>query len=109
LDAVKRAMRVCSQVQHQLVAKDTEIKEDASPVTVADYSAQAVINTVLRDAFPDVRIVGEESAQGLCTSQDAQMVYLRERITQLANSVLDRPRTTEEVSGIQWLEDKEDH
>ncbi|RKP08442.1 hypothetical protein THASP1DRAFT_34674 [Thamnocephalis sphaerospora] len=98
LDAVRRAMLVCSRVQHQLAASDTKVKQDASPVTVADYAAQAVINTVLADAFPQVRIVGEEDTAGLRRSEDQAAAHLRERITTLANSVLDRPRTSDEVN-----------
>ncbi|KAI8050342.1 hypothetical protein BDF22DRAFT_696694 [Syncephalis plumigaleata] len=85
LDAVQRAMSVCRQVYCHLRTDDTEYKSDASPVTVADYAAQAV------------KIVGEEDAAGLHDLQQPHIVHLRERITTLANSVLDSKRTTEQL------------
>lgn len=41
---------------------DVEIKADASPVTVADKAADAVISEGLRAAFPDILLVTEEQA-----------------------------------------------
>ena len=90
-------MAVCRQVYCQLRSDDTEYKSDASPVTVADYAAQAVVNTVLTEAFPGARVVGEEEAASLRDTHLPQVVHLRERITALANSVLESPRTTEQV------------
>ena len=41
LDAVRRASSVCASVQGSLAAADTLTKADHSPVTVADFAAQA--------------------------------------------------------------------
>ena len=35
-------------------------KDDKSPVTVADFAAQAIVNHELAKAFADIPIVGEE-------------------------------------------------
>ena len=40
-------------------------KQDKSPVTVADFGAQAVVTRILRGAFPDLPLVGEEDAAAL--------------------------------------------
>lgn len=40
-------------------------KKDKSPVTVADFGAQAVVSKALADHFPDVPLVGEEDAAEL--------------------------------------------
>jgi histidinol-phosphatase len=40
-----------------------ELKADESPVTIADRDAEAAIFAVIRDAFPDHGIVGEESGE----------------------------------------------
>jgi 3'(2'), 5'-bisphosphate nucleotidase len=82
---------------------DTLKKEDESPVTginlrlsglrvkanqsykVGDYAAQAVINTVLRNAFPKDPIVGEEGADALRQESNAR---LRERVVSLATNAL---------------------
>ena len=55
---------------------------------VADYSAQAVINTILSHAFPSDPIIGEEDSTDLRTSTSPSSALLRERITELANGAL---------------------
>jgi 3'(2'), 5'-bisphosphate nucleotidase len=52
-------------VQHKLSSEGVLTKGDKSPVTVADFSAQAIINTHLRRAFPDTKVVGEEAGKDL--------------------------------------------
>jgi 3'(2'), 5'-bisphosphate nucleotidase len=52
---------------------------------VGDYSAQAVINTILSRAFPDDPIVGEEDSKDLRGDAGIQ---LRSRIVELANEAL---------------------
>jgi 3'(2'), 5'-bisphosphate nucleotidase len=54
---------------------------------VADYSAQALVNTILSRAFPDDPIVGEEDAADLRQNSDSTAV-LRSRIVELANEAL---------------------
>ncbi|MGH7352377.1 MAG: 3'(2'),5'-bisphosphate nucleotidase, partial [Candidatus Methylomirabilales bacterium] len=48
-------------------------KADRSPVTVADFGAQAVVNLALRIACPDDPIMAEEDAAFLRTSQGAAL------------------------------------
>jgi hypothetical protein len=55
---------------------------DANLISVGDYSAQAVVNTILGRAFPTDPIVGEEDAAEL--RQDTGDA-LRNRIVTLAN------------------------
>jgi len=86
--AVQRACRLTSSVFKKLVTNETVTKNDKSPVTVADYSAQAVINTILANAFPEDPIVGEEDAKDLRDMGDEKARVLRERITELANEAL---------------------
>jgi 3'(2'), 5'-bisphosphate nucleotidase len=64
---------------------------------VADYSAQAVINTILSQAFPEDPIVGEEDASDLrapttTTETEARQV-LRARVVELADDILAQPPT----------------
>ncbi|KAH8906657.1 myo-inositol-1-monophosphatase [Coniochaeta sp. PMI_546] len=47
--------------------KGTIQKDDLSPVTVADFSIQALLTAALHKAFPDDGFVGEESADELRT------------------------------------------
>ena len=55
---------------------------------MGDYSAQAVVNTILNRMFPDDPIVGEEDAADLRLDSGTA---LRERIIQLANETLTAP------------------
>ncbi|KNE60975.1 3'(2'),5'-bisphosphate nucleotidase [Allomyces macrogynus ATCC 38327] len=63
LTAVSAAARVARHVQATLVPiQDRVIKEDKSPVTVADFASQAVVAYYLKRHFAADRIVGEEDA-----------------------------------------------
>ena len=65
LAAVADAARICRSVQADLVNAQTLEKDDRSPVTVADFAAQAIVCRRLHDAQPDVPVVGEEGAAEL--------------------------------------------
>ena len=62
-------------------------------LTVGDFSAQAVVNTILTRAFPDDKIVGEEDAADL---REESGVALRNRIVELANETLTTPLQPDE-------------
>ncbi|CCM02724.1 uncharacterized protein FIBRA_04831 [Fibroporia radiculosa] len=83
--AVRRACALTSSVFNKLVRNETLTKDDKSPVTVGDFSAQAVINTILGRAFPSDAIVGEEDSADLrAPSGEA----LRSRVVALAHDAL---------------------
>lgn len=73
LEAVRAACGLCRRVQEALVSAETVAKQDRSPVTVADFGAQAVIISLLRRAFGDIRIVAEEDAGLLRGSAGAEL------------------------------------
>jgi 3'(2'), 5'-bisphosphate nucleotidase len=61
--AVQRAAILTKRVFHEK-AKGTVSKDDASPVTIGDFGAQALIIAALRHNFPgDAIVAEEESAQ----------------------------------------------
>mgnify|MGYP001082136037 CR=1 FL=1 len=60
IEAVTAASRLCEAVR-QSIPTAME-KDDRSPVTVADFGAQAIICRALHEAFPEDAIVGEEDA-----------------------------------------------
>ncbi|MCA9539480.1 MAG: 3'(2'),5'-bisphosphate nucleotidase [Myxococcales bacterium] len=64
LAAVADAARVCRAAQ-AAIADGRLTKADASPVTVADFAAQAIVNLRLAVGTPGVPIVGEEDADAL--------------------------------------------
>jgi 3'(2'), 5'-bisphosphate nucleotidase len=63
--AVEAASALCKTVQAELVDESSMDKKDKSPVTVADFGAQALVVHTLAAAFPDTPLVGEEDAAEL--------------------------------------------
>jgi 3'(2'), 5'-bisphosphate nucleotidase len=72
LRAVLQAARLCTAVRAELVDTGSIEKGDKSPVTVADFGAQALICQGLKSAFPDDAIVAEENADQLRAPQNAE-------------------------------------
>lgn len=93
LEAVASAMSITRAVQARVEAVAGHLKDDRSPVTVADYAAQAIVSMVLREGIDDPalqRIVGEEDTGDLARSGNAP---IRAAVTQAVQSW--RPGTTE--------------
>ncbi|RHZ47634.1 hypothetical protein Glove_575g12 [Diversispora epigaea] len=86
ITAVLQASKVCQKVFQKLVAVEAYTKSDKSPVTVADFSSQAIISTFLQKNFPNDPIVGEEDSDALRGESGKE---LRDKVLSLTNSVLD--------------------
>ena len=69
-EAVRSATAVCRSVQAQ-ITQDVLEKKDRSPVTVADFSSQALICRAIREAFPDDPIIAEEDSTELRQSENS--------------------------------------
>ena len=80
VEAVREAALLVRRVQREMVG-DALAKGDKSPVTVADFAAQAVVAKRLEDRFPDAALMGEESAVALRTPEG------RETLEQVAHFV----------------------
>jgi 3'(2'), 5'-bisphosphate nucleotidase len=65
LEAVSDACRVARAVQADLARVRQMTKDDRSPVTVADFAVQAIIEMALTDGLGEAHIVGEENAEAL--------------------------------------------
>ena len=70
LAAVRAASRLTVAAQGRLAAGDTLTKSDDSPVTIADFGAQAVVCSVLTEQLGDVDVVGEEDSADLRPGSD---------------------------------------
>jgi HAL2 family 3'(2'),5'-bisphosphate nucleotidase len=64
LQAVRTAARFVRHIQEHMVVQSMA-KQDASPVTVADFASQAVVAAMLDQTFPDDPLVAEEGSQAL--------------------------------------------
>ena len=98
--AVQRAAILTKKVLSS-VNRGESAKKDATPVTIADFAAQALLISAIRSAFPSDRFVGEENADGLRDNAS-----LRERVWALVTSthldddseaLLAAPKSVEEM------------
>ncbi len=68
LHAVQQASALVKQVQAEMISPALT-KDDRSPVTVADFAAQALIGHLLEGSFPRDLLVGEEDSSALRTAE----------------------------------------
>ncbi|GAA6008335.1 hypothetical protein JCM11491_004439 [Sporobolomyces phaffii] len=85
ISAVLKASLVARKVQSELVGTGGVEKKDKSPVTVGDYTSQALISAVLFDHFPTDEVVGEETSAELDHPDNATT---KAHIVRLANEAL---------------------
>lgn len=64
IEAVRIAAQTARDVEHELVPHSIT-KNDKSPVTVADFAAQALVGCLLDRVFPDDPLVAEEDSSHL--------------------------------------------
>ncbi|KAK8068752.1 hypothetical protein PG994_005368 [Apiospora phragmitis] len=91
--AVQRATRLTKRVFHEK-AKGTLSKDDASPVTIGDFGAQALIIAALKANFPSDEIVAEEEAADLRDNEK-----LRSTVWELVQSTKLEDSKAEETLG----------
>jgi len=72
--AVREAMRISRVIQREMSAGESISKSDKSPVTIADFTSQAIICRILKTNYPDVPIVAEESSAILQQPENALIV-----------------------------------
>ena len=97
--AVIAASRLCSKVRAALVDRFTVVKDDRSPVTIADYGSQALICRILKDAFPHDAVVAEEDAETLTRKENRGL--LRD-VVQQVSSFLPGLSSMDVCSAIDW-------
>lgn len=73
IDVVRRCGKLAHDVQSGMAMMGLA-KSDFSPVTVGDYAIQAVVGHALMEAFPDDKLVAEESADGLAENHEGKML-----------------------------------
>jgi 3'(2'), 5'-bisphosphate nucleotidase len=68
IKCVKTACCLTRSIEERMVSPALE-KEDRSPVTVADFSVQALVGYEISEAFPEIPLVAEESSKVLGSLQ----------------------------------------
>ena len=91
--AVQRAAILTKKVFHEKT-KGTISKDDASPVTIGDFGAQALIIHAIKKNFPNDEIVGEEEASTL-----RENTKLRDQIWALVDGTKLSDANAEKVLG----------
>ncbi len=84
--AVETAGVMTARAQGRLAAGDTLTKSDDSPVTVADFAAQAIVCRLLAERLGDVVVVGEEHPDDLAADD-----RLLGAVAELVAEALGRP------------------
>lgn len=94
--SIKQAAILCEEVRKNI--PQALEKEDKSPVTVADFGSQALICKALKEAFPDISIVGEEDATNLREESSQDTIT---KITGYVQNII--PSATAE-SVLNWID-----
>ena len=74
LAAVRAASTVCGGAQGRLLAGHTLTKGDQSPVTIADFAAQAVVCAELTDSLGSIEMIGEEESDDLRAPEASELL-----------------------------------
>jgi len=98
LAAVRAAGALCARAQGRLAAGETLTKGDDSPVTVADFAAQAVVVAELVARLGPIELVGEEDAADLARDDQAT---LRDGVVGLVAAQLGRAVEAGQV--LDWI------
>lgn len=96
-EAVRKASLLCSAAQAGLVDAEKHDKADKSPVTVADYGAQALVLSTLAEAFPADPAVGEEDSSDLRKEENTELFARVVEYAQKIDSSLDANSVLEAI------------
>ena len=96
--AVRAAAALCDGVQGRLVAGDTITKGDQSPVTVADFAAQAVVCAELGERLGRFELIGEEDPADL---RDGARATVLDGVVDLVSR--QRGRSVSTATVLDWI------
>jgi 3'(2'), 5'-bisphosphate nucleotidase len=115
VEAVLKACSLCAEVQSAHLSAGVISKEDRSPVTVADFGAQAIVSDLLAASLPDIPLVSEEDSSPLRDTRnkkvkDEVMGYVRRFRPQLKDEdaifkAIDRGKAQGGATGRFWALD----
>lgn len=111
IEAVIQASDLARKMQGRLAALDVVNKEDLSPVTITDFSVQALVHLHLKKEFPNDEFVSEEDALLLTSPQHKtikekvveQIAYLYPEIRE--KEILEAIGEGGETNGRYWVLD----
>src|SRR3954470_3690266 len=93
--AVREAALLARRIQREMVSGSL-MKDDRSPVTVADFAVQALISRRVSENFPRAALVGEEQSDALRLEEG---IAILDQITSFVRTAIP-DATPEEVCGL---------
>lgn len=99
IQALIMASSFCQRIKKERVESHSLLKGDRSPVTIADYGSQAIINKLIKERFPNDPIVAEEDAEEL---KKAENLEILNQVTHYVNEFIPRVSSREICSWIDW-------
>ena len=97
INAVLKAIPLCQQVKVDMESADAVEKMDGTPVTVADFGAQALMCQAIAEAFPADSIVAEEDSHEL--RNNPQLI---QRVTEYVNRFTEGSQASQTV--CDWID-----
>jgi len=73
VESVLEACKFCQNIQSTHLSRGVITKSDRSPVTIADFGAQALVSDRLKAIFPDILLVAEEDSRLLRQKENAPL------------------------------------
>jgi 3'(2'), 5'-bisphosphate nucleotidase len=104
MEAVQVAALLCQAVQREMLRGTGGAKldkRDRSPVTVADFGAQAVVCRIISQAFPNDAIVGEEDSQALREPEHAHLLAM---VKHFVGQRLNTTGLLDEQTVCEWID-----
>ena len=75
LKAVSLASKITRRIQNSLCEEDILTKTDSSPVTIADFAAQTIVNSTLSKSLPEeISMISEEEGSNLANEKTFESV-----------------------------------
>ena len=99
LQAILLASALCQKVKEDTVENQSILKSDRSPVTIADYGSQAVICKIIKERFPNDRMVAEEDSTEL---KKPEYLKILEQVTNYVNDFIPGSSSEEVCSWIDF-------
>lgn len=85
IQTVINASALCQKIREELVGHESLLKSDRSPVTIADYGAQALICKGIKDRFPNDTIIAEEDSSEL---RKPDQIKILEQVTHYVHAFI---------------------
>ena len=94
-----KASALCQKIREDLVAGESILKSDRSPVTIADYGSQAIICKLIKERFPNDTIIAEEDSKELRRPDHSKIL---EQVTYYVNAFVPTSSSKEVCSWIDF-------